>query len=79
MIVYLFFQGLVFQSTVPLGLCITCWPQRYSVQLEKNPAEPGENKSRRDAVVGEKEKVPFKAGDALLALLREYPLPTYGD
>lgn len=49
------------------------------MQLEKNPAEPGENKSRRDAVVGEKEKVPFKAGDALLALLREYPLPTYGD
>ena len=38
------------------------------MQVEKNPADPRENKSRREAVVGERGKVPFEAGDALLAL-----------
>jgi len=33
-----------------------------------NPADPGENQSRRVAAVGMKGKVPLEAGDALLAL-----------
>lgn len=34
----------------------------------KNPAAPAENRSRREAVLGERQKVHFEAGDALLAL-----------
>jgi len=33
-----------------------------------NPADPGESQNRRVAAVGMKGKVPFEAGDALLAL-----------
>lgn len=34
----------------------------------KNPEDPEKNKSRRESAVGERGKVPFEAGDALLAL-----------
>lgn len=34
----------------------------------RNPADRGEDKSRREAVVGERVKVHFEAWDALLAL-----------
>jgi len=34
----------------------------------KNPTNPRENKIRREAVVGERGKVHFEAGDSLLAL-----------
>jgi len=36
-----------------------------------NPADSEENKSRREAVVGERGKVHLEAGDALLALTNE--------
>ena len=68
LLVYLVLQELVLQASVPLRFCITCWPCGYSVQVEKNPADPGENKSMRQAVLEEREKAHFEAGDALLTL-----------
>jgi len=44
-------QELVLEGDVPLGICITCWPYKYSVEVEKKTADPGENKSRRESVV----------------------------
>ncbi len=36
--------------------------------MEKNPADPEENKSRTDAAVGGRGEVHLEAGDVLLAL-----------
>ena len=44
------------------------WPCRCGAQVEKHPADPDKNKSKRESVMGEKGKVHFEAGDALLAL-----------
>jgi len=52
-------------STWALYHALTVWVQCAS---GKNPEDPGENKSRREAAVGERGKVHLKAGDTLLAL-----------
>ena len=66
--------GLVLAKTcsatgVPLGLRSTCWPCGYSMQWNK-PCRPwGEAKQESGCpMVGMKGRVPFEAGDALLAL-----------
>ena len=66
--------GLVLAKTcsatgVPLGLRSTCWPCGYSMQWNK-PCRPwGEAKQESGCpTVGMKGRVPFEAGDALLAL-----------
>lgn len=40
----------------------------YSCMYVEKHCRPKENKSRREAVMGERGKVSFEAGDALLAL-----------
>ena len=40
--------------------------------MEKNPADPEENKSRTDAAVGGRGEVHLEAGDVLLALPIEH-------
>jgi len=62
LVIYLALQELVLQAGVPLGLCVTHWPRKYSMQEEKSPPEPGENKSRREAVVERDEKCTLKQG-----------------
>ena len=62
--------GLTCSATgVPLGLRSTCWPCGYSMQWNK-PCRPwGEAKQESGCpTVGMKGRVPFEAGDALLAL-----------
>jgi len=62
------------------GRCST-WVLHHALATQtrfasgKNPTDPGENKSRREAATGETGEVYFKTGDALLMVTIE---PTSG-
>ena len=71
----LFLQSLVLEASVwALYHALAAWVQHASGE---NPADPGEDKSRREAVVGKSGKVHFEAVDSLLSLPIESTTSTF--
>lgn len=68
LLVYLVLQELVFGSKCSNWALHHVLATQMQCANGKNPADPGQNKSRREVAVDQREKCHFEAGDALLTL-----------